>query len=237
MKKEVLFLFFILFISMLAFASAQAPPEPPEIIPGVTPENIQDVMPGSAEEGKDLAQDYLKKEWDKILRDQKIIGPIIRDYEKIDHIVDPIFKYTIGLEPSLSWLFALTFILWISFLIFLYRALEGGSSFSGTTSFIIALLIMIVFGGALKIIPKASLLIIELISKLNIWWVQLLVAIAVIVVLIIIDTFSKAFKDQIEEWKEKRAKEQEKEHREQLKTTATRSQESLGKFYKKVAGS
>ena len=39
----------------------------------------------------------------------KFFGPIIKGYGKISPYTDPVFKYTLGITPSLTWLFVLMY--------------------------------------------------------------------------------------------------------------------------------
>lgn len=149
MKKSILIFLFLLAISSAFIANAQ--PRGPEVsLQGAL--NPETGLPGDindiTEAGKKLTdeeqrKEYLKKEWGKILEKNKYFDPIIEGYRKISPYTDPIFKYTIGMVPSLSWLFALTFFLWLTFLIYIYIALSVFSESSRVVLFAITLLIMI----------------------------------------------------------------------------------------------
>ncbi|GEM_PF-4289876 len=88
------------------------------------------------------SEEYLKKEWGIIFKENKFFKPFYEAYTKISPYTDVFFKYTIGMTPSLSWLFALTFFIWLTFLIYLYRILSVFSESSRIIIFAITLLIM-----------------------------------------------------------------------------------------------
>ena len=50
--------------------------------------------------------------------------------------------WTIGLKPSLTWLFFLTLVLWITFFIYIFRAFELTTGFSKTVQYLISFSIM-----------------------------------------------------------------------------------------------
>ena len=60
-----------------------------------------------------LWQFYLNK-----LKTNKFIASIIDAYEKIHPFLNPIFKYTIGVDLSVSLLFLFSLIIWVIFLIY-----------------------------------------------------------------------------------------------------------------------
>tara|TARA_Y100000310_G_C20667737_1_gene808536 strand:- start:177 stop:857 length:681 start_codon:yes stop_codon:yes gene_type:complete len=156
---------------------------------------------------ENIREEYLKQEWEKILEKNKFFGPIINGYKNSKPFVDPIFKYTIGLESSLTWLFILTLVLWITFVVYLYRILTVFSTFSEGVSFIISILLVIIIAN-LGILRVLSTQIINLITIFTIWWVQLIIILALIIGLIILNKFSAQFKLMIEKWKEKESKEE-----------------------------
>lgn len=89
------------------------------------------------------SRNYLKKSWVKILGKSEYIKPLISFYSKIEFLVKPISKYTIGIEPNLSGLYVLTFVIWLTIVIILYRGLSIYSNQTRITLFAIALIITI----------------------------------------------------------------------------------------------
>jgi hypothetical protein len=183
-----------------------------EEVLGLDPTDI----PSSPEELKDQSSDYLKKEWNKILMNSTTFAPFTSFYKSNENWIDPLSRSLIGLEPSLSWLYVLALVLWGSITISIFRIL----SFLESISLILKKIIG--FGGPwLKFIVSVGLIwfisaigftgflaqyIISLIETVEPWWGQLITIIAVILILIIYDSFSAeiekfftALKEQI--WK------------------------------------
>ena len=169
---------------------------------GINPANI----PQTQEDAKTVAANYLKKEWGKILADNKYVGPTIKEYnEKIGPYLNPILKIILGVEPSISWLFFLTLAIWILFVTYFFRILSGFSTFSKGASFAISIcmvVIMSIFGWS----RMSATWIINTISVLTSWWMQLIVAVAVIIALMLASIFSKEFENLIKQIKENRKK-------------------------------
>jgi len=81
--------------------------------------------------------------------------------------------------------------------------------------------------------PKLfAVLIINAISLLSLWWVQLIIIVLVIVGLIILDKFSLSLEGLIKKIKEKMAKKQEEMDRELLREDV----ETMGKLTKAISG-
>ena len=137
MKKSIiLFILFLLTINLFIISLAHAQELPP--IPGMGNINPETGLPEDLEKLKDTGEkltdkeqrsQFLKDAQGKLLKENKYTGPIIEGYEKVSPVTDPIFKYTIGLEPSLTWLFTLTLVLWIAFVVYSLRILDLVSVF------------------------------------------------------------------------------------------------------------
>jgi len=138
--------------------------------------------------------EYLKQEWGKILEKNPFFGPIISNYNKISPYTDPIFKYTIGMPPSLSWLFALTIVLWIAFIIYSFRLLTLAPVLSDTAQKLVAMGLILIFS-VLGFIQKIAVFIIDLISKTDSWKIQLFSVVAIIIALIAVSIFSKQLQE------------------------------------------
>lgn len=202
MKIGVVLLFGLLLVS---FASAQI-----DSLEGLEEnieklEDLEDKIPTDEEEAKQVTKDYLRKEWDKILRNNTYVGPVIKQYEKISPFTDPIFLYTIGMTPSLSWLFALTFIIWVTLLVYFYRVLNLYGFFSSSISFVISVISLIIASllGLIRIIAE---FIISAISLLTNPIVQTIIAFLIIVGLFVANYFSKQVEAYFKKVKENRAK-------------------------------
>lgn len=224
MKKSIiLFILFLLTINLFIISLAHAQDLPP--LPGIGNINPETGLPEGLEELKDTGEkltdkeqrsQFLKDAQGKLFKENKYTGPIIKSYEKVSPITDPIFKYTIGLEPSLTWLFFLTLVLWIAFVVYTIRALDLVSIFSKWVQYLIAFagIIIISISGITK---KLAELIINTISLFTIWWVQLIGIVLIIVALMLASIFSKNLKEIFESIKEQKEKSEEELNREQLK--------------------
>jgi len=224
MKKSLtLFILVLLTINLfiISFAHAQEMPQ----LPGVgninpetgLPEELEDIKEaGEKLTDKEERSQFLKEAQGKLLKENKYTGPIIEGYEKISPVTDPIFKYTIGLEPSLTWLFTLTFILWIAFLIYTFRILEIASPFSKTVQYTLSIGIIIIIS-IMGVTKTLAGYIINTISLFTTWWMQLIGIIVIIIALILASIFSDNLKGLFKLIKEKKEKSEEKINREKLK--------------------
>jgi len=178
---------------------------------GLNPENIP--KPDNINQ---IKSDYLKKEWGKILANNTYFGPIIKAYNKISPITNPIFRYTTGIEPGLNWTFILGLFLLITFLIYIYRILSVFSTFSSGASFIISLALVVILGniGFIKIVSSS---IVKLFSALTSWWAQLIFVVLFWALLIVASMYSKQVAALLKKWKEARKKAIEEEKISNLK--------------------
>lgn len=201
MKKSALILISLLLLSFISVVLAQTINETTGL-----PNDINDLT----EAGKKLTDEqtrseYLKKEWGIIFKENPAFKPFYEAYMKVSPYTNPIFKYTIGMTPSLSWLFLLTLALWITLLIYLIRIFEF-TSFSPIVRNLISLIFIVMFSllGATKAIAE---LIINLITKLaTSWWMQLFGAVIVVVWLVLLSMFSENLKKWVQKMRENRAK-------------------------------
>lgn len=223
MKKRVLFILalfsIMLLIMSLLMITIKAQPEAglPSETQGI--EKLGEKISEGGLENLDSSQ-YLKKEWGKILETWPVVGPIIRAYEKIAPVTDPVFKYTIGMSPSLSWLFILTLVLWIAFVIYIFRVLELASIFSNQAVKIIISIGLVIVLSITGLTKKLAEYIINAISLLDVWWMQLITALLVIIAIILASVFSKALEDYVKNLKEYKEKAKEESNRRVLEETA-----------------
>jgi len=161
--------------------------------------------------------EYLKQEWEKILKDNKFFSPIISFLEFISPVTNPLFKYTIGVEPSLSWLFFLTLTLWIALVIYIFRIFDLISIFSKWLDYIISFGAVIAFS-LMGITKKLAEVLINTISLFSIWWMQLIGVVILIIALIVASIFSKNLQEVFKAIKEKKEKAEEEMNREKLKS-------------------
>src|SRR4030042_3693267 len=221
-KSTILFLFLILILNIFIISiKAQ--------VPSISNTNLGDInpetgLPNEIEKIKGIGENltdpeirsqYLKKEWGKILEKNRFFGPIIKGYGKISPYTDPIFNLVLGIPPSLTWLFVLTLIIWVSLTIYILRFLELFSIVSKFTQYLIfiAMIITISFS---RISLKLAEWIISTISLFTTWWMQLIGIFIIIIILILASIFSKQVKEFFEKAKKRRVKIKEEANRMEL---------------------
>jgi magnesium-transporting ATPase (P-type) len=173
---------------------------------GLNPSEI----PDNPEDLGNVTTQYLKREWADLLRNPdstlgRFFSPLMKAYDKSKPYLDPFFKYTIGVEMGLNWLFILTLVIWITLVTLFYRIISLYSTFSKWISLIISLCVIIIISN-LGVAKKLAEFIINTISLADKWWVQLIIMLIVLALLILGSYFSKEFKawqEGIEERKKK----------------------------------
>ena len=217
MKKNLVIgiLFILLLFPLISALDAQSIDQSPELQQA---QNAQQKITDFSNQDK---SDYLKQEWGKILENSTTFGPVTEFFNRISPVTNPLFKYTVGLEPSLTWLFILALALWIFLVISLYRILDVTSIFSNWVRYIVSFGTIIIIS-ILGITKKVAESIINAISLASIWWVQLILATAVIAIIIMLSFLSKHL-DKI--FKAEKRKTQEEIDREKLHTSAEIAEE------------
>lgn len=185
---------------------------------------------------EDVRTDYLKTEWGKILAKKPIIGPISAFYEKqkIAVLVDPIILVFTGLETSVTWVFFLGILFWATLLIVVYKSIRYAGDYPAWAVILVSIIFMGILG-FLGVIERASQFIIDAISVFSIWWVQLLLAIGVAIVLFAMIYFSKYIQGFMLSMKMKRKLQETEDTKESLKDTiktATKILEAKNKIDK-----
>ena len=145
------------------------------------------------------------------------MGPLISGYGKISPYTNPIFEYTLGMKPTLSWLFVLTIVLWICFVTYMLRLLSITSLFSKWVQVIISFGVVIIIS-VTGITRKLAQEILDKLSLLNTWWMQLIGVVIVIFMIILASVFSEEIEKLIKKIKEKKAKNEEEINRKKLKS-------------------
>jgi predicted PurR-regulated permease PerM len=189
-----------------------------------------------------LRKEFLTKAWfgsEGIIAKNPYLGPFYAGYTKISPYTDPIFKSVVGLTPSFSWLFFLALFISITLIEYFYRfyeVLRDYSTFSSNTSMVISLCVFVILI-ILKFFAILSItlanLIINAVSLLTTWWMQLIAVFVIFFGLIFAGKYSK----QIEvfarylKMKKKQAKEEERKMRADF---ATRKVEMYGEALDKA---
>lgn len=161
-------------------------------------------------------ENFLKNEYQKVLNKSDKLKPLFSFYDKISPVADPAFKYTVGMTPSISWLFLLSLVLWIAFVVYIFgftSLLKLASNGIYYIIVIIAIVIISYFGIAAKLAD----FLVKYIAKAGSWWIQLALVVILILALIIASIFSRSILQLEKGIKKKKDKEEEEINREKLK--------------------
>jgi hypothetical protein len=164
-----------------------------------TLDNVNDIV--SSPDKGDVATNYLKQEWGKILRDKPLIGEFLRGYDSLSPYTDPVAKWAIGLIPSFSWIFILTFLIWFTLLRYsnlFFDFLKDLDVFSKSTTNIVYFCVVVIIL-VLQIVQAISVMLANLIVNffsefLFTWWGQILVIVGTILILTLLNMFNKRFR-------------------------------------------
>ena len=138
---------------------------------------------------EDARTAYLKQEWTKIFEKSKT-GRFFLGISKILASLSPVFKLLIGIEYSLSWLFFLSFGVWIALVVIIYRPVR--EAFSSKLAAIGIAVIIPAIASQFKVISKIVSFFTPLFTKTWIIWVSIILA---IVLLYIYNKFNKKLWD------------------------------------------
>lgn len=221
MKKSVIGLFFIFLLLANVFIVANSIIISATSDLGALQENVDKLEEGKEQietlTDEEARKDYVKREWGKILETKPIIGPISAFYEnqKLYVIVDPLFKYSVGMEPSVTWLFVLSVLLWFVFLVIIYQSIRYAGDYPAWAVVLVDIAFMC-FIGILGVVTRAAQFFIDLIAVFSLWWVQLIAVILLVIILSLMIYFSKYIRAFMLAMKMKRKKQEMEEEKEDL---------------------
>ena len=141
---------------------------------------------------------FIKNEWDKAIADTGF-GKFLSFVKNLLNKVDPVFNIFLGVNFSWSWIFYLTILLWILFLLWGFRFLSviepyliphKYDKYMKYGIFVIWFIAL----SSIRIPRFCSQAIIEQISKANGWFLQLLLMMVVILILLFISAIFKIIK-------------------------------------------
>jgi len=188
------------------------------------PENPYKEDINKIKEGKDAIDqlkegnnsEFLKKQWGELLSKNIYMGPIFSFFNQISPITNPLFKYTLGLEPSFTFLFLLTLSIWIALVAIIFRSMRLLSIMSKKFHYIASFGFVIIVSilGLTRTVAGA---IINSLEKLQTWWIKLIVLTIIIVTMLLSIIISK----KIDRYAKKTSKTAEEDlAREKLKSSA-----------------
>ncbi len=218
--KNIINLLFISFIVTNLFAiiliSSQTTPPTPSGIPRtsaggeIDPDTglPKDVLPivkaGDILSDEDKRTAYLKAEWEKILLKSETFGPWIRMLLRLD----PVSKFLLGISINFSWYFFLTLVIFIAFIVIIFRVTTLFEISNKWVHFAIAMLVITAVN--FYRYPKSiASVIIGLIVLFNQWWMQYVIVGIAILAIILATYFSKQIQIIWKAMKEKHKKEME----------------------------
>lgn len=171
-------------------------------------EKIQDVSDKLST--SDQRTEYLKQEWTKILERTKV-GRFLLGISSIFKALSPLFKFLIGIEYSLSWLFFLSLLAWIAVIVIIYNVVKNPFQTKRWIAFSISIIIAAI-AAQFNIFVKTVTLFIPLFKNK---WIILGSVIITIILLYIYSLFMKTIGKKIRE----KIKREDEERREQKAQT------------------
>jgi len=180
-------------------------------------------IPQNPDDAKDISTTYLKQEWEKILnKTSNPVGKVLWATNNVLHALSPVFKLLVGVEYSFSWLFWLSFFVWIAIVIIIYLILKEPLQFKWWLSLSISVII-IAIGAQSGIISKLVLFASPLLD--NTWMIWGAIMTGIIIVYLysyLMKQFGKTLKEkqkkEDEERREQKAETVEKIHDIEIKT-------------------
>jgi hypothetical protein len=231
-KAGVLFIFLFIFLIFLNvhpnFIKAQDITENLDDFEEQVEEGLENV-----EETKQTLEerkwDYLKEEWTKFFTKNKYVAGMNSFLTKISIV----FFVLVGEHYSFSWMFFFIIVLWVYFLLKFNEILTDYSSFTNTTSLVIALAFTIILAQfkVFKMVIKFFRWLIFS-QESNIW--RFLIMFIIFAVMIGIYWISSYMGDIHKKNKEKEEKEQEKRDRSFLRSIADILSKAFGQGEKKI---
>ncbi|MEK6825904.1 MAG: hypothetical protein AABY00_03900, partial [Nanoarchaeota archaeon] len=174
-KTSVLLLLYFSIIISLSFVNAETTPgEAVKQQIGFNPEDL----PTSPQEFKDK---YLSEEWSELVSKNKYLGPIHNTFLKNQAI----FKILFGDPYALSLTFLIILILWIFISVKAGQLIQASGILDGITATLAGFIFSILLAQTtlLRTLAKLSL---DIITSSANWWIRLIVAIFIIVMLFIV---------------------------------------------------
>ena len=158
---------------------------------------VQDV--GNTLTDDQLRSEYLKQEWTKMFEKNQF-GEAILKLGDVASRLNPIFKVILGMEFSFSWLFFVTFLIYLLLIQTSFNLFTGLEPFTVPFNFSkiykwIAFLVFVIIISTIRIPRVLANLVISLISGTGAWYIQLFAMILAIIVIIILFVFSKKLRD------------------------------------------
>lgn len=204
MKNKILLLLFFLvivlnFVSVFAQEGLENVPGGDLIKKAVNEDGevkgITDIKEAIDNTQNDDGESYLRKEWTKILADNKFFGPILFYTDKFFSFFNPLWKYSFGIEFSWSLIFFFHVFIWAVIIFVIYfpaKEIFHNSIFALITGIIFASIT-----GSFGIITIFVDLLETAVVKL--WWLTFIVVPIIILILILYRNFFESSDEKSEE--------------------------------------
>jgi predicted membrane protein len=140
------------------------------------------------------------------------VGKVLWATNNVLHALSPAFKLLVGVEYSFSWLFWLSFLVWVAVVIIVYRALKEPMQMKWWVSLLISI-VVVAIGAQSGIIGKLVLFASPLLD--NVWMIWA----SIIGGCILVYGYSVVMKQIGIKIKEKQKKEDEERREQKAKTT------------------
>jgi len=170
-------------------------------------------IPQTEEEWEKAKQEYLSKEWDKIILDNKYIGPIYGFLKKALVWLSPVFIIIFAEPYSFSWAFFFVVVLW---LIFYHTSLNALKLFiESKITYLIALALPVILA-QIKFFRLISEFLIALFFDKQTWYIKWLIIGAIILGFIFLYILQQVLFKSFQEWIKKKKKEKKEKKSEQI---------------------
>lgn len=150
--------------------------------------------------------EFLKKQWGEFLSKNEAMGSFLNSLNKTSPVLNPLLRYTIGIGPSLTFVFFLTLSIWIALVSVIYRTTNLFSILSKRFHIILSFGFVIIIS-IIGITNAIAEVIINLIEKISIWQIKLIIIVIIMAMLIISVKFSKLIEKYAEQEKKKKEEE------------------------------
>lgn len=229
-KKSLIFIFILAIVfSNLFLVRAQLadidPTTGKPLVLGINPDNF----PQNEDEVANMTRNYLSKEWGKVISNSTVLKPLYNFYKNFQKPIDTISLWTVGMTPSLSWLYLLALFLWLTLVDFSFgiaslipQQKNENIDLVEKIFLSIAIIILISIFGIASMFAN---LIVKLLREFNTINGQIIVISIIFLILIILNKYSLQLKKFSRNLKQKRKLETAITEAKEAKRMAKKSQE------------
>lgn len=222
MSKNKLFFVFIIIFLFLIFANilikAQDTYLPPEV-KGV--EKLQNITEKLTDE--ETREEYLKQEWQKILKENKVVAAIDSFCTKYSIF----FRIVFGMPYSLSLTLVFVIVLWLFIALTISDITRKGLGFLEGLSYILGIVAAVVLA-QLQILRRFSAFLVELIISREAFWARFIVFMIIIAILILLYYFKGGLSQALEQRRKKLKEEETEQKQKEIKKFTENLEKGVG---------